>query len=273
MNSEFPCGGSRIVSGQRDAVLHGRCVVVTRGETADGPLGTRLAARGAFPRYWPVVQTQPPADPGPLDAALAGLAEYDWIVFSSPRAVAVVVERAGKLPEGVRVAAVGESTAASLMAEGWPVDLVPKVFGGEGLVGAFSEIDLAHGAAVLLPASAIARATIPDGLRRLGARVDCVVAYETVAASLDSKVCIADIESGCLDAVTFASPSAVSGLYEVLGRDLFGAILGRLPAVAIGDTTAEALEHLGTTPAAVARPSTLDGLVDAVVTVLTTESN
>jgi uroporphyrinogen III methyltransferase/synthase len=253
--------------------LAGRCVVVTRAEAPDGPLGTKLAGQGAEVRHWPVVQISPPADPKPLVRALENLAQYDWIVFSSPRAVAAVTGRIDGLPEGVRVAVVGDSTAESLLEEGWPVDLLPPEFGSEGLVTAFSEADFAHGADVLFPASSIARATIPDGLTRLGARVDRVVAYETAAAPLDSAVCRTDADSGRLDAVTFASPSAVVGLRSVLGEMSFARILSQVPAVAIGPTTAAALHEVGMAPAGVADPSTLDGLVDAVVAVITAGSN
>ncbi len=255
------------------AALAGRCVVVTRAEAPDGPLGTKLAGQGAEVRHWPVVQISPPADPKPLVRALESLTQYDWIVFSSPRAVAAVTGRIDGLPEGVRVAAVGDSTAECLLEEGWPVDLVPREFGSEGLVAAFSEADFAHGANVLFPASSIARATIPDGLAGLGARVDHVVAYHTATASLDSAACLADADSGRLDAVTLASPSAVTGLRTALGEMSFVRILSQVPAVAIGPTTAGALHEIGMAPAGVADPPTLDGLVDAVVAVITAGSN
>ncbi len=183
-------------AGASGTPLAGQCVVVTRAEAPGGPLGTKLAGQGAEVRHWPVVRISPPADSTPLVRALDNLAEYDWIIFSSPRAVAAVTGRVDGPPAGVRVAVVGESTAESLMEQGWPVDLLPRESGSEGLVAAFSRADFAHGAEVLFPASSIARATIPDGLTDLGARVDRVVAYETTAASLDSDVCLADADSG-----------------------------------------------------------------------------
>jgi uroporphyrinogen-III synthase len=214
-----------------------------------------------------VVRFAPPPDPARLERAMAGLNDYDWIVFSSPRAVAAVTGGGVRPPEGVRVAAVGESTAQALASEGWPVHLVPREAGGEHLVAAFADAGLAPGARVLFPASAIARPIIPDGLRGLGARVDQVVAYETVHATLDAAECLADVSAGRADAVTFASPSAVEGLRKVLDQRFVG-LFRRMPAIAIGATTSEALARAGVPPAAVADPSTLDGLVDAVVTVL-----
>ena len=251
--------------------LDGRCVVVTRAEAPDGPLGTLLAARRATVRHWPVVQILPPEDSGPLEAALANLDDYDWIVFSSARAVAAVTQALDGPPSKPRVAVVGESTAEALRLEGWPVHLTAREFGADGLVAEFSTRELARDKRVLYPAGSIARSTLPEGLDRLGAQVDRVVAYRTVHASLDGSTCVSEIDSGSLDAVTFTSPSAVLGLHKSIGGPAFDRVFGRIPAVAIGPTTAEALLRLGVSPAAVADPSTLEGVVKAVVDVLNQE--
>ncbi len=135
----------------------------------------------------------------------------------------------------------------------------------------FSTRELARDKRVLYPAGSIARSTLPEGLDRLGAQVDRVVEYRTVHESLDGSTCVSEIDSGSLDAVTFTSPSAVLGLHKSIGGPAFDRVFGRIPAVAIGPTTAEALLRLGVSPAAVADPSTLEGVVEAVVDVLNQE--
>ncbi len=255
----------------RGRVLDGRCVVVTRAEVPDGPLGTLLAERGAAVRHWPVVQILPPEDSRQLEAALAKLDDYDWIVFSSARAVAAVTQALDGPPSKTRVAVVGESTAEALRLEDWPVHLTARAFGADGLVAEFSARQLARDKRVLYPAGSIARSTLPEGLNRLGAHVDRVVAYRTVHASLDGSTCLSEIDSGSLDAMTFTSPSAVLGLHKAIGGPAFNRVFERIPAVAIGSTTAEALLQLGVSPAAVADPSTLEGVVEAVVDVLNQE--
>ena len=251
--------------------LDGRCVVVTRSEASDGPLGTLLAARGATVRHWPVVQILPPEDSEPLEAALAKLDDYDWVVFSSAHAVAAVTQALDDPPSKTRVAVVGESTAEALRLEGWPVHLTAHQFGADGLVTTFSARELVRNKRVLYPAGSLARSAIPDGLDRLGARVDRVVAYRTVHASLDETTCLSEIDSGSLDAVTLTSPSAVLGLHKAIGGPAFDRLFQRIPAVAIGSTTADALLQLGVSPAAVADPSTFEGVVEAVVDVLNQE--
>ncbi len=243
--------------------LDGAGVVVTRPEAPNGPLVTLLRRRGARVLLWPVVRIDPPEDPRPLEDALGRLGDYDWIVFSSARTVSAVAGRAPPPQPGPRVAAVGTATAETLAAAGWRVDLTAHPARGAALVAALGEAGCA-GARVLFPASAIARPTIPEGLRALGAHVDQVTAYRTRPAPLDRDACHAEIRRGRIAAVTFASPSAVDGLQQALGPEGFRLLLEAAPAVAIGPTTAEALDQAGYPAARVAEPSTLEGLVEAV---------
>src|SRR5580704_9122527 len=62
--------------------LFGRKIVVTRAAEQAGAFNARLYALGAEVAELPVISIQPPADTGPLDAAIEALATYDWIVFT-----------------------------------------------------------------------------------------------------------------------------------------------------------------------------------------------
>ena len=161
------------------------------------------------------------------------------------------------------MAVVGPSTAASLEGAGWPVHRIPAEGSGEGLVEAFRVAGDAPDAKVFFPASAIARDVIPDGLSKLGARVDRMTAYRMVTLPLDGSVCRAAVDAGELQVVTFASPSAMKGLREGLGEGLFGQLARGIPAAVMGLTTASALRAAGWVNVAVAREPTLAGLADA----------
>ncbi|MFQ5704454.1 MAG: uroporphyrinogen-III synthase [Gemmatimonadales bacterium] len=245
--------------------LAGRGVVVTRTESEDGPLATKLAALGARVIRWPTTKSVPPADTTALDRALSQIAVYDWVVFSSARAVAPVVDRVCIPPPNVKVATVGRATADAVMDGGWPVHLTPGKFDAQSLVAEFARRNV-DGVRVLFPCSSKARDTIPVGLTTLGARVDRVVAYETSYIALDGESCLRQIYSGDVDAITFTSPSAITGLVSSLGNEGFRTALERVPAIVIGPTTQRALNEAGSKPAAVANPSTLDGLVDSLTT-------
>jgi uroporphyrinogen-III synthase len=209
---------------------------------------------------WPAISVTS-ADSGPLEAALAKLESFGWIVFASRHAVAAVLERLPAPPANTRVAAVGRATALTLTQRGWPVQLTPEEASAAGLLAAFaaqwSRRD--EGTRVLYPASSRALPTIAAGLRELGAVVTQVEAYRTDAAALDVRECRAWIERGGLGAVTFASPSAVSELARALGEADFARLLDHAPPVAIGRTTARELAARGRN-ATLADTATLHGL-------------
>lgn len=233
-------------------------VVVTRDESADGPLGTRLRDLGLEVLSWPAVRVGPPADPRALDAALARAEEFAWIVFASRHAVSAVTARLAAPPRGPRIAAVGASTAAALREHGWEPHLLPEQASAAALVEAL-EPELAGGARVLFPASSRALPTLAAGLRRLGAEVLQVEAYRTEAGTLDVKRCRSVIERGAVGAVTFTSPSCVDELARALGTELFDRLLAGSTAVALGTTTAGALTERGI-QCILAEPATLEGL-------------
>lgn len=237
-----------------------RPVVITRAEAPDGPLSRELRRLGLEVLAWPAVSVAAP-DSGPLEAALAQLGSFGWLVFASRHAVAAVLDRVPHPPERLRVAAVGRATALTLRQRGWRVDLVPEEANAGALVAAFAAQWQAAdaGVRVLYPASSRALPTIAAGLRELGAAVTQVEAYRTETGTLDVAQCRALIERGELGAVTFASPSAVTELARMLGERDFARLLDRAPPVAIGRTTARELAARGRN-AAVAETATLAGL-------------
>lgn len=237
--------------------------MVTREEDPDGPLSTALAARGATVLNWPVVRTAAAADDGPLRAELERLDRFDWVVFTSRRAVDAVAGL--RLPAaGPRMAAVGPATADAVVGNGWRLDLVPDRATGAELANALARAGVGTGTRVLFPASEIAADTVPQRLRELGAEVVRVTAYRTLPAELDTERCGDEIAAG-VDVVTFTSPSAVRDLRGALGGALFESLLERATAATIGPTTSRAVLEAGAARVEEAEVSTFAGLVDRIV--------
>lgn len=251
-------------SGRRAVAAEPRVpgVVVTRGEGPDGPLTRILQERGARVLQWGSIGFAPPEDPDPFLGALARMEGYDWICFSSPRAVDAVVSRVPAPPAGVKMAVVGPSTARALTLAGWPVDRAPEVASGEGLVEVFRAAGDALGARVFFPSSAIAREVIPRGLTDLGAEVHVVTAYRMIVLPLDAKACAAAVDGGEVGVVTFASPSALEGMRVGVGEALFRRLASEVPGAAMGETTAGALRGAGWKRVVVATEATLEGLAE-----------
>ena len=70
---------------------------------------------------------------------------------------------------------------------------------------------------------------------------------------------------GAIDAVTFASATAVGQFAAAIGRDAFADLLQKTVVAAIGPVTAAAAEELGIKPQVVPESYTVEGMVKALV--------
>src|SRR5581483_6147584 len=108
----------------------------------------------------PTIEIRPAPDYGPLDRAIAGLATYDWLIFTSANGVRFFVERLDQSGMDwrnlrARICAIGPATRASIEALHLKVDVMGKEYVAEGLLSALAEHDFA-GKRVLLPRAAVA---------------------------------------------------------------------------------------------------------------------
>jgi uroporphyrinogen-III synthase len=206
-----------------------------------------------------------------LTTALARLDEYRHLAFTSQHAVRIVWDalretgRDARAFAGICVSAVGPATAGALCEHGIVVDVSPERFVAEGVLEAYRVRADVSGTRVLYPAAQGARDVLPAGLRRLGATVDVVPIYRSVADEQGAETLRTAIAAGDLDVVTFTSASAVRAYVEAVGPKLAGCV----PAASIGPITSEAARTAGIPVAAEAGESTITGLVAAVLHVCT----
>lgn len=251
------------------APLRGRLVVVTRSADQADPFAETLRTLGATPLLVPSIQSVPAPDAPALAEAVRTLDGARWAVFTSPSGVrhaAPALARAW--PDGLPapVAVVGPGTAAAAADAGLDVSFAPSETSGDALA---AELPVAAGDRVVLFRSDIARRAVAEHLRQRGADVLDAVAYRTVEGARPSDVARALARRP--DAVAFTSPSTVRGFLAGMSEDAGTGeptSLGGSALVAIGPVTAEALREAGLEPAAVADPSTLAGLADALVRLL-----
>lgn len=245
--------------------LAGRRIVVTRRTEQSAWLCDRLRQLGATAVELPLIEVARPVEMAPLDAALRGLARYDWVVFTSANAVRAVSDRitdlglAEQTLTSRKIASVGPSTTHSLR-KCFPdiaVAVEAAKHDAEALLKALATG--ARGLRFLLPASDRARGILPAGLRAEGAEVDVVVAYRTVAPADARERVLAGLRGG-VDLVTFASPSAVENFVTAAAE-----WVPRVAAAVIGPVTEEACRRAGIEVKVVAAPATAQGLADALV--------
>ncbi len=245
--------------------LFGRSVVVTRASAQAGTLQSALAELGADVLEMPALRVEP-LDAAPLRAALGSIARYDWIVLTSQNAVSMTWSALRSLSldaralAGCRIACVGPATSESLAAHGIVADVVPERFVAEGVLDALEARSDVRGTRVLYIAADGARDVLPTGLATLGCTVDIVRAYRTVNDGRGTDGLRDALGKGTVDAVTFASASAVRGFVDAVGADL----ARRAKAITIGPTTSAAARDAGLTVAAESNEASIPALVRAV---------
>lgn len=252
--------------------LSGKRILVTRARHQAGQLSEELRKLGATPIEIPAIEILPPESFQALDAALANLGLYQWLIVSSANAVRALRDRAAALgvtaPDfsHLKVAAVGSTTARTLGEAGLTPSITPREYVAESLLEALPE-DMA-GSRVLIARAAIARDVVPEALSGRGAHVDIAEAYRTVVPP-DSAAKLAEVFAGQPpDAATFASSSAVTNFLHFIQKQELSRVIDGLPAISIGPITSQALRDHGWEPAAEADPHDIPGLVAATVRAL-----
>lgn len=250
--------------------LSGRKIIVTRAADQAGEFSSLLELYGAQVCECPTINITEPENWDGIDTDIAGLAGFNWIIFTSANTVRYFFKRLHELGHDTRtlgnakVCAVGPKTAEALMPFGIRPDLVPADYKAEGIIAEFASLDIA-GQHVLFPRADRARDIIPSTLEKMGAIVSAPVAYRNL---LPERVCpetILALEKRSIDCITFTSSSTVSNLCHLLGSDLLADMLKGVVVASIGPiTSATCREHglkVDIEPAAY----TLDSLTSAIV--------
>lgn len=252
--------------------LFGKRIIVTRAREQASDLLEQLEEYGAECLQCPTIAIQKLDDYTQLDNAIAELANYHWLVFTSVNGVAYFFQRlyqAGKDSRAlakVKIAAIGSQTAAALAEKGLQADFVPTEFRSEGLLEGFAE-EL-QGMRILLPRALEAREILPEELSKRGAYVNVVPAYRTVIADQDEERLKEALHTRRIDAITFTSSSTVRNFLAMLAGEDLSALLSGVLIAAIGPITANTAQAAGLPVTVVAREYTIKGLVDALLAAL-----
>jgi len=258
-------------------------VLVGRARHQAGVLSAELRKQGALVIEIPFIEIRKPRSFKPLDSSLRNLHTYDWLILTSVNGVDAMWERMSRLGlsldrsrEGqrsqgnrLRVAAIGPATKKAIEQRGTRVDVVPKEYVAESVVRSLKS--KVKGKRVLLVRAKIARDVIPQELRRGGAQVDVVEAYETVVprASCTRLQQVMNNPSRRPHIVTFTSSSTVKNFVELLGARQSSksraAQLRGVQAASIGPVTSATLRAFGLPVQIAAKEFTIPGLVSAIL--------
>ncbi len=260
--------------------LAGVRVLVGRARHQAGALSAELRKLGAEVIEIPFIEIRQPRSFRSLDAALKDLGRYDWLILTSVNGVEAMWERmrtlriTGRSLKHLRTAAIGPATRKAIEQRGVNVDVVPKEYVAESVVRSLRR--RIKGGRVLLVRAKVARDVIPRELRKAGAHVDVVEAYETVVPESSRRRLQAIVNNPKQrpQVVTFTSSSTVRNFVELLNsgktkttrrersphRNLDG-----IRMASIGPVTSATLREFGLPVDIKAKEFTIPGLVAAIV--------
>lgn len=284
--------------------LDGTRILVGRAKHQAGALSAELRKLGAKVLEIPFIEIRKPSSFGPLDSALKNLQSYDWLILTSVNGVEAMWTRLERLQliggrhnregheftraakgdnraaasaaEGrLRVAAIGPATKKAIEQRNVKVDVVPKEYVAESVVRSLKS--KVKGKRVLLVRAKVARDVIPRELRKAGARVDIVEAYETVVPQSSRRQLQAALKNPKKrpQVVTFTSSSTVKNFVELLDvRDQrkLRLLLDGVQMSSIGPVTSARLREAGLSVDIAAKEFTIPGLVAAIVDAISPQS-
>ncbi len=242
-------------------------ILVGRAKHQSDVLSSSLRKLGAEIVQVPFIEIRSCRSYRPLDQALKNVAEYDWLILTSVNGVDALWKRFRKLKltkkalQHLKIAAIGPATRRAIEEHGLKVTIMPKEYVAEAVVKSLQK--RVRGKRILLARAKVARDVIPHELRKFGARVDVVEAYETVVPKSSRTRLRAVLKNPrrCPDVITFTSSSTVRNFAALAGK------LARqkgLRFASIGPVTSGTLRELGLPVHIEAKAYTIPGLVKAI---------
>ncbi|XHH09244.1 MAG: uroporphyrinogen-III synthase [Candidatus Bathyarchaeia archaeon] len=241
--------------------LKGKTIALTRPVGQAEEAGKLIEAKGGIPYYIPAIEIKPLSNPEPVKHFITELqaCQVDYVILMSTNGVKYLFAVAESLCQVAAlrcglarsfVIGVGPRTAQELEAYGVHVDLVPEKYSSEGLLEVLKPRDI-KGKVIRIPRTTSATPTLTDQLTELGADVQEIHVYESglpVDEALKTKF-YQDLKDGRIDAILFGSGLSAKNIFKMLTEkasmeQLRKLLAEKVTVVAIGPTTAQALEEL-----------------------------
>jgi len=227
--------------------LYGKKILITRARDQAAVFSSSLKDLGAEVIELPTIEIVQPLSWRELDKAIDHMDSYHWLIFTSANGVNFFWQRwkernKDRLPPSLKICAIGPATAYQLMEKGIEVHYTPKEFVAEAILKGFEKSTL-KGKRILLARAKEARDVLPEGLKKMGAKVDVVETYRTVKPKGGSKRLKDLLMKGTVDAITFTSSSTVNHFAELLKEEDLKKLLNHIAIACIGPITARTAKN------------------------------
>jgi uroporphyrinogen III methyltransferase/synthase len=227
--------------------LSSRTILISPNQT-QSKLTTKLRRYGARVLAWPTLDIGEPENYQSLDEAIENLFGYDWLIFQNEDAVDFFLNRFQTLAhdiaelDALRVCAVGEGTVHKLEESQVHIDIIHELPSSPTLFEAIKTHvggrEAMQGLNFLVPSAAMARDGLQQLLEEVGARIDSVTAFRTVAHS-DANLAQLNalLAGGGIDCIVFNSSGDVLSFARLFGSSDLAQLLAEAE-VACADSSA-----------------------------------
>lgn len=249
--------------------LAGKTILVTRSSGQASQFGQMLRDKGASVIDLPALEIRAPVTWEPVDAAIAHLNQFDWLILTSANAVNFFLDRL--LHQGkdlralarLKIAVVGKKTASFLKQRGLTADFTPPAFVADSLIAHFPENPA--GLKLLFPrVESGGREVLVKEMTAAGAMVTEVAAYESACPDSIPPAARLAIEDRSINAVTFASSKTVRHFARLMAQtfgDRWLELLAGVAIASIGPQTSKDCRELLGQVTFEAKEYTLPGLI------------
>jgi uroporphyrinogen III methyltransferase/synthase len=250
--------------------LDGKRVVVTRSRGQAGTLRAKLEALGAEVLEIPLIDIRQDTTRETLTEVFAGIAQYEWILFTSSNGVRYFFDFFHKAYDDIRclgpmrIAAIGEATAEEIRKHRLQIDLLPGTALAEELGKALLKKENVENLKVLVVTGNRNSPELVELLIEKGhAIVDELQVYSTDYYDPSGHWEAQSFLAEGADAVLFTSSSTVHSYVQHLSPKLSGVPKPPL-YFSIGPKTTGTMKKHGIPLAAEAREASVDGLVKSL---------
>lgn len=229
--------------------LFGMQIGITRAEEQSETEIKRALELGAQPVLLPTIEISPPADWKPVDAAIARLDEYQWLIFTSANGVNYFLNRLWETGYDARqlsrlkIATIGPATAEALQQFHLRADVIPEQYRAEALAAALKP--LVKDQKILWAGANRGREVLQTELAEVSATVDKIVVYENHDVTSWDTQSLQLLESGAVDWVGLSSPSIARNFSQLLTPAARQQLGNRTRLVSISPVTTQAASEAG----------------------------
>lgn len=250
--------------------LTNKTILITRSEDQADEFIELIESRGGKAILFPTIKIADSDDWQECDQALENLNSFDGIIFTSRNAVEHFLQRLSYTKSALNalssklIFAVGEKTKSAIEKHNLKCFSVPETYTAENLAETIKTIGVQN-KKFLFPRGNLGRDVIIEKLAEYGAEVKLVVVYKTEKAIPENLHLLEkELSAGNIDVVTFTSPSTVRNFFSLFSEEAKKGFIGKTIFAVIGEVTADALRRFGIEPVVIAKPSTIEGLVEGM---------